>query len=294
MENNANPVTSISLVLFILKLSLHKIAISTMSNSFFYKNIKIHYSDSGKGKAIVLLHGFLENQSMWNYFSIELSKKYRVICIDLFGHGATENYGYVHTMEDQAKMVKATLNHILVRKYILVGHSMGGYVALSFAKLFPENLKGLCLMNSTALPDSSEKKINRDRAIKAVKKDYRTFVRIAIPMLFSEKNRNVFISEIRDITKEALQITPQGIVAALEGMKIREDLTSIFKTSRFPIQFIIGKQDPVLEYSTLIEQTKNTFIQVIEFSDGHMSYIENKEELLVALALFIRNCQKTF
>jgi len=265
-----------------------------MSNSFFYKNIKIHYSESGKGKAVVLLHGFLENRLMWKYFSKELSKKYRVICIDLFGHGETENFGYIHTMEDQAKMVKATLNHILIRKYILVGHSMGGYVALSFAKLFSKNLKGLCLLNSTALPDSSDKKINRDRAIKVVKKDHKTFIRIAIPMLFSEKNRSVFISEIGHITQEALQITPQGIVAALEGMKIRENLTSIYITSEYPIQFIIGKQDPVLEYPSLIEQTKNTSLQVIEFSDGHMSHIENKEELLIALTLFIRICQKTF
>ena len=262
-----------------------------MSNSFLYKNIKIHYSDVGKGKVIVLLHGFLENSTIWNHFSKELSNKYRVICIDLFGHGKTENYGYIHTMEDQAKMVKATLDNIHVRKYILVGHSMGGYISLSFAKLYPKNLKGLCLMNTTALPDSSEKKINRDRAINTVKKDHKTFVRIAIPMLFSEKNRNVFTSEIKHLTQEALHITPQGIVAALEGMKIREDLSSIYTTSEYPIQLIIGKQDPVLEYSTLIEQTKNTPVQIIILPDGHMSYIENKEALFDALSLFIKSCK---
>ncbi len=262
-----------------------------MSYSFFYKKIKIQYSETGKGKVIVLLHGFLENRSMWNYISKELSKKYRVICIDLFGHGETENYGYIHTMEEQANMINAILNHILVRKYILVGHSMGGYVALSFAKLFPKNLKGLCLMNSSALPDSPEKKINRDRAIHAVRKDYKTFVRIAIPMLFSIKNRDVFTSEIKQITQEALQITQQGIVASLEGMKIREDLTSVLIKAKHSIQFIIGKQDPILEYSTLIDQTKNSKIQVVEFPDGHMSHIENKNELLLALSLFFTTCK---
>ena len=291
MENNAKPVISISLVLFILELSLHMLSVSIMSNSFFYKNIKIHYSEAGKGKVIVLLHGFLENSSIWNYFSKELSNKYRVICIDLFGHGETENYGYIHTMEDQAKMVKATLDHIHLRKYILVGHSMGGYISLSFAKLYPNNLKGLCLMNSTALPDSSEKKINRNRAIHAVKKDHKAFVRIAIPMLFSKKNRDVFTSEIKHLTQEALNITPQGIVAALEGMKIREDLSSIYKTSEYPIQLILGKQDPILEYATLIKQTKNTPVQIINLPDGHMSYIENKEELLHVLSLFIKTCE---
>ncbi|MBE0423984.1 MAG: alpha/beta fold hydrolase, partial [Lutibacter sp.] len=142
-----------------------------MCHSFLYKNAKIHFTSTGIGSAVVLIHGFLENSLMWQEVSQELSKRNRVICIDLLGHGKTGNLGYIHSMEDQAQMVKAVLNHLKVRKYILVGHSMGGYVALAFAKLFPSNVKGLCLMNSTALPDSEEKKLNRDRAIKAVKQN---------------------------------------------------------------------------------------------------------------------------
>ncbi len=150
-----------------------------------YKNTSIFFTSSGKGSVVVLLHGFLENSSMWNATVGQLSKKYRVICIDLLGHGQTENHGYVHTMEDQATMVKAVLDSLRLRKYVLVGHSMGGYIALAFSKLFPKNVKGLCLMHSTALPDSNEKIINRNRGIKAVKQNHKTFVRIAIPMLFS-------------------------------------------------------------------------------------------------------------
>lgn len=259
--------------------------------NFLHKNTNIHFTSTGKGSAVVLLHGFLENSSMWTEITEVLSKKHRVICIDLLGHGETENHGYIHTMENQAEMVKAVLNHLRLRKYILVGHSMGGYIALAFVKLFPFNIKGICLMNSTALPDSEEKKLNRDRAIEAVKQHHKTFVKIAIPMLFSEKNRTAFSSEIKQITLEALRISPQGIIAALEGMKIRRDLTSIYKTSNFPIQLIIGKQDPALEYSTLINQTKNTKVQIVEFPDGHMSHIENKEALLNAFASFIKDCK---
>jgi len=255
-----------------------------------YKNTKVHFSDLGKGSAVVLLHGFLENSSMWNFIADKLSKKNRVICIDLLGHGQTENHGYIHSMEDQAAIVKAVLSNLKLRKYVIVGHSMGGYVALSFAKLFSENVKGICLMNSTALPDSEEKKINRDRAIKAVKQNHKTFVRIAIPMLFSEKNRELFSSEIKEITNEALKISTQGIIAALEGMKIREDYTSIYKSANFPIEMIIGKQDPALDYNSLIEQTKSTNVQVVEFPDGHMSHIENKEDLISNLEQFARSC----
>lgn len=258
--------------------------------NLLYKNTNVNFTAVGKGNAVVLLHGFLENSSMWNEVAKMLSKRNRVICIDLLGHGKTGNLGYIHSMEDQAHMVKAVLNHLKLRKYIFVGHSMGGYVALAFAKLFPESVKGLCLMNSTALPDSEEKKINRDRAIKAVKQNHKTFIRIAIPMLFSEKNRKIYPKEIEQITREALQLSPQGIIAALEGMKIRKNQTSIYKTANLPIQMIIGKQDPALDYESLISQTKNTNVKVIEFPDGHMSHIENKNELIKNLSDFIKTC----
>jgi len=258
--------------------------------TFNFKNTNIHYTVSGKGRAIVLLHGFLENETMWGDISKVLSTKYKVISIDLLGHGKTGSQGYIHTMNNQAEMIKAVLNHLKLRKYIFIGHSMGGYIALAFAKLFTKNVKGLCLMNSTALPDSTEKKINRDRAITAVKQNHKTFVRIAIPMLFSEENRAIFPNEIKQITNEALQISKQGIVASLEGMKIREDFSSIYKSSEFPIQMIIGKQDPALEYSKLISQTKNTKVKITEFPDGHMSHIENKDNLTEVLLSFIKTC----
>lgn len=259
--------------------------------NLLHKNTNVHFTSTGKGNAIVLLHGFLENSSMWKEVSQELSKRNRVICIDLLGHGLSGNLGYIHSMEDQAQMVKSILKHLKLRKYIVVGHSMGGYVALAFVKLFPSAIKGLCLMNSTALPDSEERKLNRDRAIKAVKQNPKTLIHLAIPLLFSKKNREIYCKEIEQITQEALQLSPQGIIAALEGMKIRKNQTSIYKTANFPIQMVIGKQDPALDYESLISQTKNTNVKVVEFPDGHMSHIENKEELIKNLSDFIKTCQ---
>ena len=256
--------------------------------TILYKNTPIHFTSTGKGTAVVLLHGFLENSSMWNEIVPEISKKNRVICIDLLGHGQSESHGYIHTMEEQAEMVKTVLAFLKLRKYIIVGHSMGGYIALAFAKLYAKNIKGLCLMNSTALPDTEEKKINRDRGIAAVKQNHKTFVRIAIPMLFSEKNRAIFTSEITSVTNEALKLSAQGIIAALEGMKVRKNNTQIYKKAEFPMMMIIGKEDPALDYKSLIQQTKNTNVNVVEFPDGHMSHIENKHELIETLTQFIK------
>ena len=245
------------------------------------------YTVQGKGPALVLLHGFLENISMWHEIIPHLAKKNKVICIDLLGHGKTDNLGYIHTMEEQAYMVKFVLNSLKLRKYAIIGHSMGGYIALAFAELFPVNIKKLGLMNSTALEDSDEKKVNRDRGIQAVKRNANLFVRIAIPNLFSKNNKTVFKIQIKQITQEALQMSTQGIVAAMEGMKIRKDRTDILITSKFPILLIISKQDPALEYQSLLNQVKNTPVLTHEFPDGHMSHIENKDALIQTLLKFV-------
>jgi pimeloyl-ACP methyl ester carboxylesterase len=254
----------------------------------FYKNTAVTYADNGKGAAVVLLHGFLENQSMWNDFIPELSKKNRVITIDLLGHGATECLGYVHSMEDQADMVHHVLMGLNIRKAILIGHSMGGYVALAFAELFPEYMKGLVLMNSTARADSAERKANRDRAIKAVKKDYTAFVRLSIANLFSEDNRNMMTDEIDRVKLEALQTPLQGIIASLEGMKSRKDREVLLHQTSFPKMLILGEKDGVLPYSENATQIEGTNVQLISFPDGHMSHIENKVEVLTAIADFIK------
>ena len=254
----------------------------------FYKNTAVHYVDIGKGAAVVLLHGFLENQSMWNHFIPELTQRNRVITIDLLGHGATECLGYVHSMEDQADVVHAVLSELKIRKAVFVGHSMGGYVALAFAELFPEYMKGLVLMNSSSRADSEERKTNRERAIKAVKKDYASFVRLSIANLFSEENRTKLIAEIEKVKLEALKTPLQGIIGALEGMKIRKDREVLLHLTTFPKIIILGKKDGVLNYAENVNQVENTDVQLLSFPDGHMSHIENKAETLKAILDFLK------
>ena len=253
-----------------------------------YKNTSISFSDIGKGTAVVLLHGFLENKTMWRELVPSLAKKNRVISIDLLGHGETDCLGYIHSMEENAEIVDAILSHLRIRKAVFIGHSMGGYVALAFAELYLNRVKGLVLLNSTALEDSVERKINRDRAIKAVKQNYINFVRISIANLFSENNRDRLENEIENVKLEALKTPLQGIVASLEGMKIRKDRQFILKETDFPKLLILGEKDGVLLYKDNASQIEATNTELISFPDGHMSHIENKVELEKVIASFLR------
>lgn len=256
--------------------------------TLLYKNTKISYTDSGQGTAIVLLHGFLENKKMWQEYVALFSEEYRVVTIDLLGHGESDSLGYVHCMEDNANAVHEVLEHLKIGKAIVLGHSMGGYVALALAELHPDSIKKLVLLNSTAKEDSAEKKLNRTRAIKAVKQNYVSFVSLAVANLFSEDNRTRLAAEIEKTKVQALKTPLQGIVASLEGMKIRKDREALLRENLFPVLLVLGKKDPVLNYEENITQIEDTTAVLVSFDDGHMSHIENKEELKVVLTDFFK------
>ncbi len=256
--------------------------------SILFKNTRISYSDSGKGTAVILLHGFLENQQMWDNYVSVFAKKNRVITIDLLGHGKTECLGYIHSMEDNADVVHAVLTKLHIRKAIFVGHSMGGYVALAFAESYPDYIKALVLLNSTSRADSDERKLNRNRAIKAVKQSFSNFISLSIANLFSEENRERLKEKIEIVKNEALKTPLQGIVASLEGMKIRMDREVLLHLTPYPKMLILGKKDPVLNYEENLEQIEETDVQLVTFADGHMSHIENEEELTKVLLDFFK------
>ena len=253
-----------------------------------FKNINLCFTDQGKGKAIVFLHGFLENQFIWKPFSEQLSKTQRVITIDLLGHGNSDSLSYVHTMEEMAEAVRSVLIHLKLRKYFLVGHSMGGYVSLALAEVFPDEIKGLVMFHSTAKPDSAAKKKDRERAIKVIKRNASLFVKEAIPHLFNTKHKP-FKRGIKMVLNQALETKKQGMVAALEGMKIRLDREIVINFSPYPVLYIVGKEDEVLPYKDLITQSKLSEKGSCLLLDnvGHMGFIESPEITFNAIKQFV-------
>ena len=162
-----------------------------------YKGASLNYAIHGHGQPVVMLHGFLENSTMWLGLIESLSKSHQVICPDLLGHGKSDCIGYIHTMEDMADGVYTILQHLKITKAIIIGHSMGGYVALALAEKYSNLIAGLCLLNSTANSDSSERKINRERAIEQVKINAQRFIKISIKNLFRPKNQSIFSEQIK-------------------------------------------------------------------------------------------------
>ncbi len=253
-----------------------------------FRGAKIRYSDTGKGRAIVLLHGFPENLHIWDELGAQLAKSFRVIAIDLPGFGESECLGYVHSMELMAQCVHEVMRKLNLRRYVLVGHSMGGYVSIAFAEFFPENLKGLCLFHSSTYADSEEKRADRDRGIATVKKHPVQYLKAFSANLFANPD-DPKLKHVRELLFTA---SPRGIVAALYGMKMRPSREIVLKFIKFPVLFIYGKKDKIMNYETMLPQTEvpaQSEVVTLENS-GHMGIYEEPEESLKALRKFARKC----
>ena len=255
-----------------------------------YKKTDISYRSRGEGNPVILVHGFLENQKMWDVVVDTLKENHQVYTIDLLGHGSSDGLCDVHTMEQQALVIKDLMDRQKIIKATIIGHSMGGYISLAFAELFPEKVAGLGLLNSHPFADNHEKQEARDRAVKTVKRNSKVYVKAAIPSFFAPNNREKYKKEIEKLVAEALKMTPENIIAALKGMKTRKDRSAMFcSRQHYPKLWIIGKKDPLIELDKirgLAENCKAT--DYIELSDGHMTYVENKEEMPRVIKRFLQ------
>lgn len=255
-----------------------------------FRNGRISYSDQGKGRVVVLLHGFLGSKEIWKDTIEQLKKQFRVIAIDLPGHGKSDCFGYVHGMDLMAKAVKAVMDSLRLKKYVIVGHSMGGYTALAFAELFPDNLRGLCLFHSTSYADNEEKKKDRARAVRLVKADAKVYTRNTIKNLFAVKNLIKHKGAVNFAQKIAGRTGKRGIVCALEGMKDRPNRDIVLNFSEYPVMMIIGRYDAMLPMQSLLNQCDfipSKYVLLLE-NDGHMGFLENTTICAKHLKRFFR------
>ena len=259
-------------------------------STILFQNKKINYKVSGRGNStVVLLHGFLEDLTMWGDLAEELSKKHKIISVDLLGHGKTENLAEIHTMELIAEVVLAVLKEENADKVKIIGHSMGGYVSLALARKNPQFVEKIILLNSIASADSSQKKEDRLRAIKALNFGKRQFINNAIPNLFAEQNRKRLDKEIEKTKETAQNTSSNGISAALLGMRERECCVDWIKTSKISTFFISGENDPIMSLQVCEKQAKKTRSKIYKIGNcGHMAHIETKEECLS----YITECLK--
>lgn len=251
----------------------------------------MHVADSEKGeKCVVLLHGYLESMVIWEEFVPLLYKDVRVVTLDIPGHGISLVQGEVHTMEYLAQCVAKAMEALGIERYSVVGHSMGGYVALAFAERYAERLDGLVLLHSTPYADSDEKKKNRQREISLVKSGKKELLAHTAPEAgFAVENRNRFRTEIEDLQQTIYLTEDAGIVALLNGMIERKAQSEMLHALNKPILFILGRKDGYIVPETaekMVAEHPEAEVVWLENS-GHMGFIEEAQKCASALLDFV-------
>jgi pimeloyl-ACP methyl ester carboxylesterase len=214
--------------------------------------IPVHVSDTQTGdNALVLLHGYLETLSVWDSFVPLLDSAIRVVRIDLPGHGLSGTHPSVNTVEFSAQVLHEALLKCGIRQCTVVGHSMGGYVALAFAAQFPEAVRALCLFHSTPHPDPEAKREARNREIALLREGKLPLIlRQSIPNMFAEENETRCKEKIEEMREVGEVSDPEGLAACLEGMKIRPDRNEFLTHFKQPLLFIFGQHDRHISQDT--------------------------------------------
>jgi pimeloyl-ACP methyl ester carboxylesterase len=254
---------------------------------FLYRGRRIHYTDSGDGAVIVLLHGYLESSEVWNGFSGKLALSFRVISVDLPGCGLSDVFGEVHSMEFMAMAIKELFDHLGIIKVFLTGHSLGGYVALAFLELFPDLLSGYCLFHSQPFADTPAAIEKRKREIEIVKMGKKNLMYPDNVMkMFASSNLEKFSDALQRSKNIASRIPGEGIIAVLNGMMIRPSRLTFMEEGKVPCLWILGSMDNYIPYDLIQKQVNlpdNAKI-VILANSGHMGFVE-EEELSVKIVL---------
>ncbi len=251
----------------------------------------IFFKESGSGFPLLLLHGFCENNSIWEAFRHELADDFHVICPDLPGFGKSTLPENPFTLEKIGDMLAGWLRSKGIRKYVVVGHSLGGYVALELLRKYDSLVNAIGLFNSTAFADTEEKKNNRTKLIDFIDREgVKPFIKTFVPSLFYPGTAGDFQDVIEKIREEGMTINPKTVMYYAAAMRDRNESLDLLDKHHDAVLLISGEKDqnvPIDQSKEMAKHLETKNFHIIPDS-AHMSMFEQKELCLDIVREFVR------
>ncbi|MEO6406566.1 MAG: alpha/beta hydrolase [Ferruginibacter sp.] len=248
----------------------------------------ISYRISGTGPFLVLIHGFAEDSRIWDNLVTELEKVHTLLIPDLPGSGKSGMIPGSPSIADFADCIHGIFVKEQIDSAILIGHSMGGYIALAFAAKYGDKLFALGLFHSSAFADDEAKIATRRKAISVMKeKGAMVFLKTAIPGLFYDKEKSH--ADIEDLVEKGSQFTAEALIQYYEAMINRPDTTDTLRNLPIPLLLILGKHDPAVPLDQGLKQTHlaaETHLHILKKS-AHMGMLEEKVTAIEILLKFL-------
>jgi pimeloyl-ACP methyl ester carboxylesterase len=252
----------------------------------------LHFEESGSGVPVLLIHGFPFTSRMWKPQLGSLAASGHLLAPDLPGFGDSPAAPPPHTVEQFAEDCLTVLDALDILEPVVIGGlSMGGYVALAIARLFPERLRGLMLFSTRAGGDSAESKADRDNSIAQVKESGPApiadgmYPKFLAPTNYREKP--AVAAELKEIMKGA---TREGVIAALSAMRDRPDSTAFLPSIQVPTLIIHGQEDNVIppsEAELMAKAIPSSELHLIDKA-GHLPNLEQPAEFDRIVNNFLR------
>jgi len=266
-----------------------------MNKEILYQNKKVCYRITGKGKPVILIHGFGEESNIW-INQIELLKnKFTLIIPALPGSGQSEMIDDM-SMEGMAEVIHSIIHEENIKACSVIGHSMGGYITLSFAEKYPEYVSAFGLFHSTAFADNDEKKITRRKGIEFIKQHGAfEFLKTATPNLFSHQTKNKTPELIAKQIAGLNNFSSGALVSYYEAMIQRPDRTDVLCKTMVPVLFIMGKYDVAVPVEDGLQQCQlpeKSYFHILHQS-GHMGMLEEPEKSNLILEKFLLEIENT-
>jgi pimeloyl-ACP methyl ester carboxylesterase len=204
---------------------------------------------------LVFLHGYCEDSRVWEEWARPFLTERQVWTIDYAGFGHSSEPEHFN-IDYFAKRVHRLLSDKGINKFFLTGHSMGGYVAISFLEKYPENLTGICLFHSHPFEDSDEKKENRLKVATSVRENgVKSLIKTLIPSLFTADFVKSNPDFIENLLQRGYQYPAESVAGCADAMRLREDKSEVLKNSPVPVLFFIGRDDTSIPYEKSLSQT---------------------------------------
>jgi pimeloyl-ACP methyl ester carboxylesterase len=243
---------------------------------------------NGSGPLLVLMHGFCESIPVWDPIVPALIKKFTVVTVDVPGFGSSEALRADDSMDRLASRLLESLQNFT--PFTFCGHSMGGYLGLAILAQNPSAFLGLQLLHSTALADSEERKLTRNKTIQFIENQGKeAFLENFVPNLFHQKKPE-FLSATLELCSQTPVLSLTGMTAI---MRDRPDRMELLKSAQCPISWIGGKQDALIPWQSLLEQASLPADSHLALLDdcGHMGILEQPVRTAAAISSFAHYCQ---
>jgi pimeloyl-ACP methyl ester carboxylesterase len=242
---------------------------------------QLAYFDEGKGnQTILLIHGFGEDHSIWKNQIDFLSTHYRVIAPNLPGVHCKPlalHHSQAPSIRMYVEVLHDLMHHLHIEQYYIVGHSMGGYIGLSFADYYVNHVKGLLLLHSTTYEDNEAKKTSRMKVAEFIQEwGVSKYLETATPNLFGDAYKKSNPAAIQNVIDRGLGISPEAMIQFVFAMRNRKAMTHLLQQNNMPVWMIAGDADLAVTIQDSLEQIKllPSSNSLVLKEVGHMGMLE--------------------